>query len=138
MASVRLGRMRQQDLVCGRCANHLAQVTLGRFTRPHLVGADGFEVFPSGGWLLFQARQELETAQITRVSPEHAAEHRAHLDSVGKRLEFLESCHSEPYYEFACPRCHASYLRTVPMLVADLRGSDNGRVALTRQPQDVG
>lgn len=133
----RLLRGYERELVCGRCRNVIAQVSVGLFKRPHITSARGHEITPVGGWLYYQALRQLETDRTTVVAPEFAELQRDRLASMQARHDYLRRGAGELTYDFECPDCRASYLRTLPALLSEVRAAPTGRVLLARQPQDV-
>ena len=115
----------------------IAQVAVGLFQRPKIRSVTGFDVAPVGGWLYYQALQELETARITRPSGELAALQAERLAGAEQRADYLRRSAGELTYLLDCRDCRAAYLRSLPALLAEVRAADTGRVVLARQPQDV-
>ena len=133
----RLLRRYERELVCGRCRNVIAQVAVGLFTGPRLLSPHAFEILPVGGWALHQAHQRLTSLRTAEVADEVRQFHDDEVSQAQRRLAYLEAHAGEIYYELPCADCAASYLRSAPALLADVRRADSGRVILGRQGQDI-
>ncbi|MDQ1703246.1 MAG: hypothetical protein QOF57_2498 [Frankiaceae bacterium] len=132
-----LFRRYERELVCGRCRNVLAQVSLGLWSRLHIVSTRGVEITPVGGWLLHHARQRVATLRAEQVEEELRSFHDDELAQAEQRLAYLLRGAGEIHYELDCSECAASYLRSLPALVAEIRAAQTGRVTLDRQLQDT-
>jgi hypothetical protein len=151
-------RSYERELVCGRCGSVMAQLSVGLFQHPRLRSARGDDVTPVGGWLYYQAQEQLETARILVTAGDvgEGADREDRLDVDGAlgdrdrlrvqreriahaqaRFDYLKRTAGELSYELDCPGCRGRYLRTLPALLIDVRAADSDRVVLERQPQDA-
>jgi hypothetical protein len=121
-----------RELVCRRCLNVVAFVGLRPLSSSLRVRhVDGYEINPMGGWLLHQTQQQVAAdEQAVATGAPDGADAADDLVAQRQRLSYLKASAGEVVFEFHCPNCGATYLRSLPDLTVDVRHAATGRVLL--------
>ena len=113
----------------------LAVVRIGPWALPRVVGVGGAEVPPLGGAVALRiAETRLSTARDAAAAgrPEAWDGYRG-VATCERSLAHLRREAGELCFELDCPQCRAGHLRSLPDLLADVRGATVGRVVLHRR-----